>query len=203
MRQEEKTERTRQKILAAAMEEFGANGYAGASLNTICGTGIAKGLLYHNFENKDALYLACVGQCLSELTETLKAADIGNDLQKYMNVRLRFFQEHERQANLFFEAILQPPGDLRQEIAALHRELDQLNIQIYERILDSLPLRKDVTREEATVYFSLMQNMFNGYFSSDFCLGQTFAELTATHEANLTKLLDFMLYGIAERGDKQ
>lgn len=203
MKQEEKTERTRQKILAAAMEEFGANGYSGASLNTICGTGIAKGLLYHNFENKDALYLACVGQCFSELTETLKAADIGSDLQKYMNVRLHYFQEHERQAHLFFEAILQPPEGLRNEIAALRRELDQLNLQIYEKILDSLPLRKDVTREEATAYFSLMQNMFNGYFSSMAYHERTFADRMTAHEANLTKLLDFMLYGIAERRNKQ
>lgn len=101
-KKEEKTERTKQKILAAAMEEFGTNGYAGASLNNICSVGIPKGLLYHNFKNKDSIYLACVGQCFSTLTEYLRAADIGSDLQKYMDARLRFFHEHEKETRLFF-----------------------------------------------------------------------------------------------------
>jgi TetR/AcrR family transcriptional regulator len=57
MKKEMKTELTKEKILSAAMKEFGAKGYEGASLNHICETGIAKGLLYHNYENKDALFL--------------------------------------------------------------------------------------------------------------------------------------------------
>ena len=46
MRQEEKTELTRERILQAAMREFGTNGYAATKVNTICGKyGIPKGLL--------------------------------------------------------------------------------------------------------------------------------------------------------------
>ena len=46
MRQEEKTELTRERILQADMQEFGANGYAATKVNTICGkSGIPKGLL--------------------------------------------------------------------------------------------------------------------------------------------------------------
>lgn len=45
-RQEEKTELTRERILQAAMQEFGTNGYAATKVNTICGkSGIPKGLL--------------------------------------------------------------------------------------------------------------------------------------------------------------
>lgn len=36
MRQEEKTELTRERILQAAMREFGTNGYAATKVNTIC-----------------------------------------------------------------------------------------------------------------------------------------------------------------------
>ena len=43
MKKEEKTELTRKRILAAAMKEFGENGYQGASLNRICDIGIPKG----------------------------------------------------------------------------------------------------------------------------------------------------------------
>lgn len=46
MRQEEKIELTRERILQAAMQEFGTNGYAATKVNAICGKyGIPKGLL--------------------------------------------------------------------------------------------------------------------------------------------------------------
>lgn len=61
MKKAEKTERTKERILQAAMEEFGRKGYAAATIGAICSEhGIAKGLLYHNFVGKDDLYLACV-----------------------------------------------------------------------------------------------------------------------------------------------
>ena len=60
MKKEEKTELTKSKIFAAAIQEFGTNGYATGSVNNICKTGINKGLVYHNFKDKDELYLECV-----------------------------------------------------------------------------------------------------------------------------------------------
>lgn len=202
MRKEIKTELTREKILSTAIEEFGLNGYAGASLNNICNTGIAKGLLYHNYRNRDALYLACVNQCFHMLTEYLKDAYIGTDLQLYVQARLTFFHEHEKEARLFFESILQPPIHLKDEIAKLREEFDEFNQKLYRQILDSIILRSDVTKEDAIRYFSLVQEMFNGYFSSPAISGRSYKETMMTHEKGLSKMLDFMLYGIASRGEK-
>lgn len=36
LKQSEKTKRTKEKIMAAAMEEFGTKSYDAASLNTMC-----------------------------------------------------------------------------------------------------------------------------------------------------------------------
>lgn len=199
MKQEEKTELTKQRILSASMNEFGKNGYLGASLNNICATGIPKGLLYHNFKNKDAVYLACVEQCFSELTAYLKAQNIQDDVQKYMAARLNFFQEHENESYIFFEAILQPPEALRAQIQNLRTDFDQLNGAIYQKILSSVTLRKGVSSEDALEYFTMQQTMFNGYFSSPAFKQKPFTEKINAHEANLSKLFDFMLYGIAER----
>ena len=61
MKQEERTELTRKKIMKAAVNEFGTYGYEGGTIGRICKTGnINKGLIYHNFKDKDALYLACM-----------------------------------------------------------------------------------------------------------------------------------------------
>ena len=199
MKKEIKTELTKEKILTAAMEEFGTKGYAGSSLNNICNAGISKGLLYHNYENKDALYLACVDRCFRELTEYLKKAEIGADLSSYAQARLLFFREHEHQARLFFETILQPPVSLKKEICVLREDFDQFNQALYREMLDSIILRPDVTKDDAMQYFTLMQDMFNGYFSSPALCGLSFSDAITVHEEILSKLLDFMLYGIAER----
>lgn len=198
MKKATKTELSKEKILAAAMTEFGAAGYAGSSLNRICEAGIAKGLLYHNYANKDALYLACVERCFHELTAHLKSAEIGADPHRYIEARLRFMREHTNEARLFFEAILQPPAALREQIGELRREFDRFNQALYREIIRTVPLRPGVTEEEAMQYFALMQEMFNGYFSSPAMRGLSFSDTMAAHEEGLSRLLDFMLYGIAQ-----
>ena len=73
MKKEEKTRLTCEKIIQAAIAEFGTKSYEAASLNTICSDNhISKGLIYHNFKNKDELYLICVKQCYEEMTRHIK-----------------------------------------------------------------------------------------------------------------------------------
>lgn len=199
MKKEEKTELTRKKILAAAIQEFGANGYSGASLNTICDSGISKGLLYHNFKNKDTLYLTCVELCFQSLTKCIKEADIGNNLEKYMQVRLDFFKEHKMEARIFFDAVLQPPEALCDQICEIKKEFDALNRKLYQEILNSIQLREDITYEEAMDYFTMLQEMFNSSFSSQNWRNISLSDKMDIHEKNLPKILDFMLYGIARR----
>ena len=203
MKKELKTELTKEKIMDAAMAEFGTKGYTGASLNTICGADIPKGLLYHNFKSKDALYLACVKHSFDRLTVCLKDGAPELSLRQYMNIRLRFFEENEQEARLFFESLLQPPPLLEKQIFELRKEFDQLNQELYQKILTGIQLRAGVTSQEAMNYFTLMQNMFNGYFSSPALCGIPLFDAVRMHEEQALKLLDFMIYGIAERGNMQ
>ena len=184
------------------MDEFGKHGYAGAALNNICTSGIPKGLLYHNFKSKDELYLTCVGICFDGLTEHLKKADIGSNLQKYMSARFGYFKKHEKEARIFFDAVLQPPEAMREQIQALRAEFDELNSELYREILSSVTLRDGVLYEDALRYFAMQQAMFNGYFSSPAFCDLPFEEKISIHEAKLSQTLDFMLYGIAERRSK-
>ena len=200
MKKEAKTEITKERIMTAAMREFGEKGYFAASLNNICGTGIPKGLLYHNFKNKDALYLSCVEKSFNALTAYLKKQNTGSDLRGYMDARLRFFQENEYETHLFFEAILQPPAQLKKEIQNIQKDFKAFNLILYKEILSSITLRESISEEDALAYFSLMQDMFNGYFSSPVYNNLPFSDIVSSHEVNLAKFLDFMLYGLAERG---
>ena len=78
-------------MLKYAFAEFAQQGYLGGSVNTICTAGkISKGLLYHYYTDKDALYLSCVQQCFQELTAALSAALDAKTVtpDQYFDVRL-------------------------------------------------------------------------------------------------------------------
>lgn len=204
MKQNEKTKRSCDKILQAAIAEFGAKSFEAASLNTICSENqISKGLIYHNFKNKDELYLTCVKMCFQEITSYLQnAQDISENVQagfsKYLCLRQTFFQENPYYGSIFFQALLQPPKHLADEIHALRREFDELNTSIYKKLLGQIQLRDGITIELALEYFTLFQEMFNGYFQNRAFQEHDVHVLAKEHEMNLTKILDFMLYGIAK-----
>lgn len=68
-------ERTRQRILAAALAEFAGKGYAGARMDHIAiRAGVNKRLLYHYFGNKSDLYQEILRRKVAEKTATVLAA---------------------------------------------------------------------------------------------------------------------------------
>jgi AcrR family transcriptional regulator len=55
--------RTAERILAAAVSSFNQDGYAAASVDEVARTaGVTRGAVYHHFDNKRGLLLACVRQ---------------------------------------------------------------------------------------------------------------------------------------------
>lgn len=200
MKRAEKTELTVSKILEAALKEFGASGYAGGTINNICKRGINKGLIYHNFKDKNELYLVCLENSCKKLVTLIEESGCTSDQLQYMKLRMKFFTEYPNEAHIFFEAILQPQEKLRDKIQEILRPFEELNEAIYRRVVSGITLRDGITQEDAIDYFRQMQRMFNGYFSSSAYRYIALDEQIKEHEMNLSKLLDFMLYGIAKGG---
>ena len=198
MKQADKTKLTVSRILEAAIEEFGTKGYAGGTVNNICKRGINKGLIYHNFKDKDDLYLACLKNCRDTLLSLIKEKNCTSDIVQYMNIRIYFFDNYHNEAHIFFEAILQPPNALRDRIREILMPFDEFNEKIYRSAVSSLTLRDGITEDDAVDYFHQMQQMFNGYFSSPAYRNITPDQQISEHEANLPKLFNLMLYGIAK-----
>lgn len=204
MKKQEKTQKTKERILAAALQEFGSKSYDTASINSICEEGkIPKGLIYHNFKGKDELYLLCVKKSYDELVVALKAQtfeiqDAKMALQNFLMIRQKFFQENPFYANIFFNAVLQPPKHLVQELMELRCGFDEYFSQCYLAILDCLSLRDGITREMALEYFLLASEMFNGYFQKKVGQSGDYRKLVEDHEGRLSVIFDIMLYGIAK-----
>lgn len=69
---------TRDRLLAAARAEFGANGYDATSIEAILGAaGVARGALYHHFATKEALFDAVLDQVVAELAAGVRTAAAG------------------------------------------------------------------------------------------------------------------------------
>ncbi|MGN0402241.1 MAG: TetR/AcrR family transcriptional regulator [Acetatifactor sp.] len=198
MKKDEKTRLTISKILEAAMNEFGKNGYSGGTINNICSSGINKGLLYHNFGGKDDIYLTCLKHSCEKLMSYLKNQNHTESLDDYMSARMDFFNSNSNETRIFFEALLTPPPHLSDRIHSMLSEFNTLNEKMYNQALDSLILRDTVSREDALTYFHLMQLMLNGYFSSPAFQNMDISEKVKMHEMIVSKLLDYMLYGIAK-----
>ena len=88
------------------------------------------------------------------------------------------------------------------ELEEIRKEFNELNEKLYLQILSEVRMRPGVSKEDALQYFSLMQNMFNGYFNSPAYMEVECETRLLMHENNLSKLLDFIIYGIAEGGNK-
>lgn len=68
-------ERTRRKILDAAVDEFAARGYAGARVDRIAASaGINKRMIYHHFGNKLGVFEAALADQVSGVDMTGKLA---------------------------------------------------------------------------------------------------------------------------------
>lgn len=209
MKREEKNQLSKDKILRAAIEEFGTKGFENASLNNICTKhNLSKGLIYHYFENKDKLYLCCVKSCFDALAafhenKQYVFTNFQKDINCYLTARFHFFQMYPHYSHLFFTSILQPPQQLKEQIKELQKELYAQNIRYYSDALEHITLRSHITKEDALEYFIIFQEMFNGYFQSRAREGSNFNTLIEDHELKLSALLNLMIYGIAKEEKDQ
>lgn len=202
MTHEERNRRTRPRIMAAARQEFGENGYDAASVNTICAAeGLSKGLLYHHFQDKDALYLTCVQECFQHLLTYMEQQlppslgdDIDQGLALYFQIRLAFFQQYPDERKLFFRAMLMPPKHLSEALAELRRPFDVFNRRILASILKHAVLRPGITIEDVSELELMVQN----YANSRPVMYDTALEDVAAHEAMCLQWIKLLLYGVIQ-----
>lgn len=205
MKKEEKTRLTCEKIIQAAIAEFGTKSYEAASLNTICSDNhISKGLIYHNFKNKDELYLICVKQCYEEMTRHIKntvchSESVEEKLKELLSARQVFFEKNPYYAQIFFNSVLMPPRHLIKELKELRVGYDECLKERYAELLFQMELRKGVSVEKAIQYLMTMQEMYNGYFREMYYENEDIQKVIETHESRLSELLDMIMYGIAKK----
>jgi TetR/AcrR family transcriptional regulator len=206
MKREEKSAQARERILEAAMREFSARGYDGASLNTACQeNGISKGIVYHHFKDKNALYLRCVQSCFDALTAYLKDAlsashrSMVEKLQDYFDARLRFFAQNPLYLGIFADVVFRPPADLGVQITSCRKDFDTLSLSVLTDLLRGAPLREGFTVESTVEEFRLYMDFFNMRFKTALNQGRPPEIVLKEHEERCHRQLDILLYGVMDQ----
>ena len=164
MKKEEKTKQTCEKIVHAATIEFGSRSYDAVSLNAICGKyQIAKGLIYHNFKNKDELYLYCVKKSFEKLMSYMEegkeeAKTAREEIRIFLERREVFFAENPYDRNIFFNVMLYPAEHLKEALFGVMERYDAYIREQYRHLLSKIRLREGISMEMAVEYLSLFQN---------------------------------------------
>lgn len=202
MNRNEKNLQTRQKIIDSAFVEFSEKSYGEASLNTICSAGgISKGIIYHYFNDKEELYLACVKECFDGLTSYLddiviiKDVPIERAIASYFDARITFFGAHPPYLGIFCSAIMNPPTHLLSAIADITADFDTQAISILTTLLETVKLSPDVTISEVVEVFRQYQDFIHTRFQLKASGEGTLKE----HEERCLRSLQILLYGVVER----
>jgi TetR/AcrR family transcriptional regulator len=100
---------TRQKILAAAKDEFAQHGQAGARVDRIARqAGVNKAMLYYHFQSKDNLYRETVGEIIAgNLGKISKEVSQKSDLDELLNSLARKYAEFLGQDQMMRKMLLQ------------------------------------------------------------------------------------------------
>lgn len=101
-----------ERILDAALEEFSAHGFRGATIDRIAEhAGMSKPNLLYYFRRKQDMYEALIARLLETWLEPLRELDATGDplpeLQSYIRRKLEMARDFPRESRLFANEILQ------------------------------------------------------------------------------------------------
>lgn len=192
------------RILDSAQKEFARCDYQTASLNRICeDADISKGIIYHYFENKDALYLKCVELCFCHVAEAVhyseaKQCDLRDAIRQYMKNRAVYFEEHPQEREIFFHAILRTPPALKGAIDGLKRKLDGQTLSLFRGLLEKSRINRNLSTEDALTFLRVQLDMFYQYFQME-TAEKPMQDAIVEYERQVELWLDILLNGLMEK----
>lgn len=209
MKQQERQERSRMEILKAAVEEFGRQDYSQVSIESICRNHkISKGMMYHYFSGKDALFLLCVKEMFGALELYVKehmteptGEDTLQDIRDFFLLREYFFRKNPKYQCIFVNAMLRIPEHLKPEIRALREPMRQLNRVFLNQVMCRCQLRPNMDQEQAIHYLESVEYVFWDMVRYD----RTGTELmdVSTMLKTVTECLDMILFGVLRQDGGQ
>lgn len=205
MTQKERQARSKHMILQAAMKEFGNYNYEDVTMEKICSRHrISKGMMYHYYENKDALFLECAREVFDQLkayiardAETITDQDALVRTRNYFLIREYYFNLYPMQKNIFENAVFRAPKHLKSAIWELRRPIREMNRQFLWQTILKLQLRPNIQQAVAARYIESIEHVFWELLDQF----NTKNQLSDLHEVSIVgkQLLDMVFFGIVRQ----
>jgi AcrR family transcriptional regulator len=135
-----KSDETRARILAAAMDLFRRQGFEETTMREIAtGAGVATGAAYYYFDSKDSIVLAFYDQSIQEMEPLLEAAlagtkDLKGRVGALLEVKFQYFEPNRRLLGTL--AAHADPEHRLSPFSAQTLEMRQRDMKFFERALE-------------------------------------------------------------------
>lgn len=192
---------TRAALLAMAIQEFAAKGFAGARVDEIASrAGVNKQLLYHHFGNKDDLYRVALETVYSEIREKEKALHLGDltpleAMRTLVGYSFDYLVDHPEFIKLVSDENAQgaPHASRSEELTEMHWPLVELLRETLRRGAEEGVFRNDM--DPINVYISIAGISYF-FFSNNPTLSAIFGKKLSTAAAiaeRRTHVIEFAL----------
>jgi AcrR family transcriptional regulator len=181
-----------ERLFRAALSEFAGKGYALSSTNEITrAAGISKGLLFHYYGSKKALFLHVVERSIDFLMERFTAEgkpeeskDPFDWIMERSIVKMKLAAEQPEMYKLIFSAFAETPTELAAEMGEIYRRLFALSASFLGRAFDPSLLREGVDPAKAMDLLHLfLDGWTNRYMETYKRQGLGFEQAMASVEA--------------------
>jgi len=168
MKNQQRFEETRTRILASALDCFARRGYEASGVAEICqAAGVSKGAFYYHFEGKQALFQSLLSAWLADLELSLTHAASGaksvpERLMKMAHMAQGIFRSDNPQAPLFLEFWSQASRDpaIRQAVIAPYRSFQDYFAALIQQGINEGSLQPVEARAAAQALISLTSGLF-------------------------------------------
>ncbi len=125
-------------LLHAAIREFADKGYERASISAIARlAGVSVGVIYKYYEDKAALFLACVRISLEPLNDALQEAvrkgdHLEDSLESIIRTLIRHSKENQEVNRMYHEITGNSAHQLSRELS---REIEEMSSRVYTALI--------------------------------------------------------------------
>ncbi|MCL2699643.1 MAG: TetR/AcrR family transcriptional regulator [Defluviitaleaceae bacterium] len=124
----------KERILFAAIDEFGRRGYAGASTNAIVSAaGVSKGLLFHYYGTKKDLFMECAQYVIEKMgSAVFGRLDLANDdmferIKQSLKVKLQVCSDHPELMRMVYKLWYSDDKPIIEEYMRRHMGVDSMD----------------------------------------------------------------------------
>jgi AcrR family transcriptional regulator len=159
---------TREKLLAAAAEEFAQKGYVGANINDIStAAGFAKGTIYNYFPSKHDLMLALIGEIGAHhsdyiIQQVAREESAAQRLKRFFSAGYEYVAKYPHQAHVAINVIYGYNLDFRD---CFFQAYDGLINFIYEDIVSLGIAKGEFRTTDDNMITALLMSLYLGSIS--------------------------------------